>query len=107
MITNSEAMTTARTTAVRTPHDIPHWGWQEQAACRDLDVLDFFGPDGERQAEREVREERVKLVCAECPVRRQCLEHALRQPERYGVWGGLTEVERVAVIRRRRRAAAA
>ncbi len=66
----------------------------------------FFGPDGERQADRERREAMAKNVCADCPVRARCLDHALTAGERYGVWGGLDENERAAETRRRRRAAA-
>ncbi len=36
----------------------------------------------------------AKAVCAGCPVRAQCLEHALAHDERYGVWGGTSERER-------------
>ena len=31
----------------------PSWGWQDAAACRGEDLVLFFGPDGERQPERE------------------------------------------------------
>jgi WhiB family redox-sensing transcriptional regulator len=67
----------------------------------------FFGPDGERLADRERREAAAKSICATCPVRARCLDHALVAAERYGVWGGLDETERAAEARRRRRAAAA
>ncbi len=33
----------------------------------------------------------------------ECREHALLQPEPYGVWGGLTAAERRVVLARRRR----
>ena len=46
----------------------PSWAWQDAAACRGKDIVLFFGPDGERQPEREVRERRAKAVCASCPV---------------------------------------
>jgi WhiB family redox-sensing transcriptional regulator len=86
---------------------VPAWGWQKQAACRDLDLDLFFGHDGERAAERAGREAKAKLVCASCPVREQCLDHALAMPERAGIWGGLNETERIAVQRRRHRTDAA
>ena len=47
----------------------PNWGWQDAAACRGTDVVLFFGPDGERQPEREIRERKAKAMCASCPVR--------------------------------------
>jgi WhiB family redox-sensing transcriptional regulator len=70
-----------------------------------MDVELFFGRDGEPGAEREARERRAEAVCASCPVRDACLEHALTVPERYGVWGGMSEEQRAAYRRRRRRAA--
>ncbi len=81
----------------------PNWGWQDAAACRNEDLILFFGPDGERQAEREVRERKAKAVCASCPVRADCLNYALSRPEKYGAWGGLSEEERAAERRRRMR----
>ena len=44
----------------------PNWGWQDAAACKGEDLLLFFGPDGERQPEREIRERKAKGVCAVC-----------------------------------------
>ncbi|MET3984612.1 WhiB family transcriptional regulator [Streptomyces sp. PvR034] len=71
-----------------------NWEWQDDAACRDLGPNRFFHPAGERGDERDDRDEAAKRVCAVCPVRRACLEHALRTHETFGVWGGLTEDER-------------
>jgi hypothetical protein len=56
----------------------------------------FFGPDGERQPERDVRERKAKAICAQCPVRTECLDYALSRPEKYGTWGGLNEDERAS-----------
>jgi WhiB family redox-sensing transcriptional regulator len=36
----------------------------------------------------------AKALCAECPIRLECLEYALAADEEYGVWGGLSPVER-------------
>jgi WhiB family transcriptional regulator, redox-sensing transcriptional regulator len=38
--------------------------------------------------------EKAKAVCADCPVRRDCLEWAIETDQPHGVWGGLDEVER-------------
>ncbi|MEV8532454.1 WhiB family transcriptional regulator [Streptomyces sp. NPDC051211] len=75
-----------------------HWSWQLHAACRTLGSGMFFHPTGERGPEREDREEAAKRVCADCPVRRECLTYALRAREPYGVWGGLSARERRAVL---------
>ena len=83
----------------------PNWGWQDDAACRGSDVVLFFGPDGERQPEREIRERKAKSICASCPVRVQCLDYAIGRPEKYGTWGGLNEEERASERRRRMRRA--
>ena len=69
--------------------------WQTHAACHG-EMGSFFYPPlrPERKAVRLAREERAKAVCASCVVRQECLDTALRQNERYGIWGGLTDVER-------------
>jgi WhiB family transcriptional regulator, redox-sensing transcriptional regulator len=85
----------------------PNWGWQDDAACRGKEVVLFFGPDGERQPERDIRERKAKVVCASCPVRTECLSYAVTRPEKYGTWGGLNEDERASERRRPARGAAA
>jgi len=77
--------------------------WQDRAACRGMDALLFFGPDNEPRAEREIREARAKAVCQLCPVRAQCLNYALRNSIKHGIWGGLNELERAPERRRRAR----
>jgi WhiB family redox-sensing transcriptional regulator len=52
-------------------------------------------------AENPADLERAKLLCADCPVRRQCLEAALEREEPWGVWGGQI-FERGAVVARKR-----
>ncbi|MER7758179.1 WhiB family transcriptional regulator [Streptomyces sp. NPDC097619] len=74
------------------------WQWQLRAACREVGPGRFFHPEGERGEDRSARDHAAKKVCAACPVRAQCLRHALRVQEPYGVWGGLTEEERRAVL---------
>jgi WhiB family transcriptional regulator, redox-sensing transcriptional regulator len=74
---------------------------ESRAACRATDVMMlFFGPDGERPPDREIRERKAKAVCALCPIRAQCLEYALRHPARFGIWGGLSGEELAAERRR-------
>ena len=74
--------------------------WREFGRCRGVDPGVFHPEEDD-----EVAEARAKAVCAECPVREACLEHALTHRERLGVWGGLSQRERRRVLRRRRRVA--
>lgn len=83
------------------------WEWQEHAACRGHSSDLFFGPEGEKAHERNEREKRAVVVCARCPVREKCAQHALGLPEIYGVWGGTTESGRSALRRRRLASSAA
>ncbi|MCA1726621.1 MAG: WhiB family transcriptional regulator [Actinobacteria bacterium] len=77
-------------------------GWQHRAACRG-EVASLFFPDNaeEPRDERKVRESQAKAICARCEVRDKCLDYALRTREPYGVWGGLNEYERRALLRER------
>ncbi|GAA3492365.1 MULTISPECIES: WhiB family transcriptional regulator [Streptomyces] len=77
--------------------------WHTEAVCRRDEAGLFFAPSKEPTASRLAREEAAKRVCARCPVMIACREHALLQPEPYGVWGGLTAAERRVVLARRRR----
>lgn len=69
--------------------------WRFRAACQGERGVLFYPPlRPEKKAVRTAREQRAKQVCAGCDVRAECLEQAVRNGERYGVWGGLTDVER-------------
>ena len=72
--------------------------WRHRGACNGLDPSIFF-PESEDESDE------AKAICAECPVRIACLEHALTLREKDGVWGGTTEKERRRIIRQRRRTA--
>lgn len=67
--------------------------WGERARCRSTDPDALF-VQGARQHE-------AKKVCHGCPVRTECLAEALDGNIEFGVWGGLTERERRALLRRR------
>jgi WhiB family transcriptional regulator, redox-sensing transcriptional regulator len=71
--------------------------WQRAAACRSADP-DLFFPVSSSGRSLE-QEERAKAVCRTCIVRRQCLQYAIAANEE-GVWGGMTEDERLRVARR-------
>ena len=61
--------------------------WQERALCAQTDPEAFFPEKGGSTRE-------AKKVCLACEVRVECLEYALAQDERFGIWGGLSERER-------------
>ncbi|HSP38712.1 MAG TPA: WhiB family transcriptional regulator [Frankiaceae bacterium] len=68
--------------------------WQERALCAQTDPEAFFPEKGGSTRE-------AKKVCTDCEVKVECLDYALANDERFGIWGGLSERER----RRLRRAA--
>ena len=81
---------------------IPEAEWRERAACLPYPAILFFGmDDNEGAAERHLREEEAKEICTRCLVRDDCLDYALNTKETYGIWGGLTEVERKARLQGR------
>lgn len=98
---------TAAVPPPRPAHDDHDGPWHTEAGCRRDEAGLFFAPSKEPTAARLSREQTAKRVCATCPVLVECREHALLQPEPYGVWGGLTAAERRVVLARRRRAAVA
>ncbi|GAA2988401.1 WhiB family transcriptional regulator [Actinokineospora diospyrosa] len=67
--------------------------WRVRATCRDED------PDG--LFVRGAEQRKAKMVCIACPVRTECLAEALDNRIEFGVWGGMTERERRALLRRR------
>jgi len=77
---------------------VQHWEWQIRAACRGMDTGTFFHPINERNAARDERIAAAKAVCRGCPAINDCLDHALRVREPYGVWGGLSEDERAQLL---------
>jgi WhiB family transcriptional regulator, redox-sensing transcriptional regulator len=67
--------------------------WQERALCAQTDPEAFFPEKGGSTRE-------AKRVCLSCEVRSECLEYALANDERFGIWGGLSERERRRVKKR-------
>lgn len=61
--------------------------WQMEALCAQTDPEAFFPEKGGSTKE-------AKRVCLRCPVQRECLDWALANDERFGVWGGFSERER-------------
>ena len=61
--------------------------WQDRALCAQTDPEAFFPEKGGSTRE-------AKRICLGCEVRGECLEYALANDERFGIWGGLSERER-------------
>jgi WhiB family redox-sensing transcriptional regulator len=74
--------------------------WQLYANCLGVDP-DLFFP------ERGASTKEAKAVCRACVVREDCLEYALDNSEKFGIWGGLSERERRRLRRARALARAA
>ena len=70
--------------------------WQTDALCAQTDPEAFFPEKGGSTRD-------AKRICTTCEVKAQCLDYALQNDERFGIWGGLSERER----RRLRRARSA
>lgn len=74
--------------------------WMREGHCRYSPSGAFFPSDG-------VGVDAARQVCAECPVKAQCLDYALDHRIEHGVWGGCSERERRRILKRRRQDAAA
>jgi WhiB family redox-sensing transcriptional regulator len=75
--------------------------WVHRARCKNEDPELFF-PIG-TTGPAAIQIERAKAVCSQCEVRSECLEWAMGTGQDAGVWGGLSEEERRALRRARRR----
>lgn len=82
--------------------DLPilkEWGdgrWRNKAACANTNTDQFFPRKG-KEAQTQNVISAARLVCAVCPVRKECLEFAVTNSIMYGIWGGLTREERKKV----------
>ena len=66
--------------------------WQDRALCAQTDPEAFFPEKGGSTRE-------AKKICTGCEVKSECLEYALANDERFGIWGGLSERERRRIKR--------
>ena len=71
--------------------------WHRRAACASYDPELWW-----REDTRDLGRKIALDICESCPVRGECLEHALATPEKDGIWGGLLPYQRarLAVARR-------
>jgi WhiB family redox-sensing transcriptional regulator len=61
--------------------------WQSDSLCAQTDPEAFFPEKGGSTRD-------AKRICQTCEVKAQCLDYALQNDERFGIWGGLSERER-------------
>jgi WhiB family redox-sensing transcriptional regulator len=66
--------------------------WSVFAACQDAKDVSFF-------PQNKAEERAASAICAICPVREDCLDHALATNERLGMWGGVSEKRRRVLAR--------
>lgn len=79
-------------------HTMP--SWMERGRCKDMDQSIFYGDEDRSGKARhhpnltvdEVA--RARRICNACPVQMQCLDHAIRNREEFGIWGGSTAGQR-------------
>jgi WhiB family redox-sensing transcriptional regulator len=68
--------------------------WQDDANCMGANA-DLFFP------ERGASTRKAKQICGECEVQVECLEYAIANGEKFGIWGGLSERERRRIRKER------
>jgi WhiB family redox-sensing transcriptional regulator len=81
-------------------------GWRAAAECRGDNAVFFFAPSHfERKEEKDRREGVARALCRRCRVQQECLDYSLAVQEGHGIWGGLNELERKRLLRRRAQSA--
>jgi WhiB family transcriptional regulator, redox-sensing transcriptional regulator len=67
--------------------------WASRAQCKQNRPDELFV--------KGAAQNRAKMMCSGCPVKTECLAEALDNKIEWGVWGGMTERERRAILRKR------
>jgi WhiB family redox-sensing transcriptional regulator len=70
---------------------VPRRAWVSKALCRSTDPDEFFVSGAAQR--------RATVICRGCPVVAECLADALDHRMEFGVWGGLTERQRRALVK--------
>ena len=78
-------------TALRGAYDENRIAWVSKALCRTIDPDDLFV--------RGAAQRRAAVICRHCPVVMECLADALDNRVEFGVWGGMTERQRRALLK--------
>ena len=98
-VTCNTSTMTAQQKQIMTDHPIQYqnnMAWRKKAQCLGIDP-DLFFPD------RGVSSAQAKQICEICEVAKECLDYALGNKERYGIWGGLNEKDRRVHLRERKK----
>lgn len=72
----------------------------DSAACKSVGYEAFYEEDMTKRAHFKM----LKTICSSCPITNRCLEVAIANDEKFGVWGGLTPEERHRLKRKPYRA---
>ena len=81
---------------------VDFWAWRSLGACQEHPIELFFHSEDTPRGQRRRNEREAVSICGDCPVLQTCRDHALSTGERYGVWGGLTENQRLRILSRNR-----
>ena len=70
----------------------PSLAWMDDALCAQVGYEIFFPEKSDHASAGKARS-----ICAKCPVQTECLTYAVPQADLWGIWGGTTERERMAM----------
>ena len=87
----------------RTQVELGEWRERDDLPCRLIEADSVQERVQQFYPERShVEAAKAKAACKKCPVRQECLDEAIKNGERFGVWGGMDTLERQREARRRR-----
>lgn len=69
--------------------------WMADANCRGMDTEMFHAERGDAATVQA-----AKAICRACDVQAECLAYAITNGETFGIWGGKSRKERLAIARR-------
>lgn len=72
--------------------------WRDDASCKGEDLSIFFIENEDGSISRK-NIKKAKSICLQCLVKIKCLNYALNEDIRYGIWGGITPRERSSLIK--------
>lgn len=75
--------------------------WADRGSCVDRPEV-FYNDEHDSKGHRRQKEKLATDMCDRCPVLAQCRRYAIEARELYGVWGGLTEMQRHTLAGRQR-----